>query len=62
MELREELRAAPNIARSELSVGRTFFCWDDDRKLKYFPLVLKESVRPRAQYINVMCLQPDPKN
>ena len=54
----ELLGKAPNIARSELSAGRAFFCWDDDRKLNYFPVVLTESVRPRARVIRVKCLTP----
>ena len=32
-ELLERLRAAPLIERSELSEGRAFFCWDDERKV-----------------------------
>ena len=35
--------------------------WDDDRKLKYFPLLLVESARPRASTIKVACLRPDPQ-
>ena len=52
------LRQAPTIGRDDLSAGRAFFCWDDDRKLKYFPVLLKEAVRPRARKIRVACLMP----
>ena len=52
------LREAPTIGRDDLSAGRAFFCWDDDRKLKYFPVLLKEAVRPRARLIRVACLMP----
>ena len=53
-----KLRAAPRIERSELIKDRTFFCWDDDRKLQYFPLTVMETARPRLQYITVACLKP----
>ena len=55
----EQLRKAPLIERTALSVGRAFFCWDDDRKLKYFPVVVKQPPERRARLIKVACLRPD---
>ena len=41
------------------AIALQFFCWDDERKLKYFPLVVKESVVRGARLIKVMCLKPN---
>ena len=58
-QLLELLHNDPEVERDELSVGRVFFCWDDDRKLNYFPLVIKEALQPRTRLIKVACLKPE---
>ena len=53
--LREE---AKPVNRSELTAGRAFFCWDDDRKINYFALVVKENPKPRSPLFRAACLCP----
>ena len=53
--LREE---AKPVEREQLTAGRAFFCWDDDRYIKYFTLVIVEPPKPRSPLVKVACLKP----
>ena len=55
----ERLRAeAPRIARSELVEGRAFFCWNDNERGGYFPMVCKADIQPNKGRVRCMCLKP----
>ena len=51
----ERLRAeAPRIARSELVEGRAFFCWNDNERGGYFPMVCKADIQPNKGAMHVL--------